>query len=427
MTLESKTSPKYFVKISAEKLLLLTARTELNSQQADTARQLAAEIEDWDTFVSIATRKLSITFTYKNLATHCHDVVPSKVLHMMHRLSQKSSMNSLKIAAAQINFHKTCIQPIEADHVYLKGLALYSQFNVDIAYRFCRDVDVLVDKKSFKKVINCALENGYRILLEPKPLVFAESPRDERFAINHAEVVNLVGKDGVLIEVHRRLTKLSLKFDLDFAFSTSEKIRLSGVEMNTLAKPLHFVYVCYHHTRHFWSHLHWLADLHILAHAPDCERDDVEQISEQMGIRPTIDAAYEFDELASQPDLWSSKLNTEIRGRQLLELCLNNLKGGLELEYEMKADKVLGDFISEWQYSRAWRHRLWSNSWRRRLQPTTVQYIKRSLPPYLHWLYVLQNATTLIRNGLKIVWRAPALAKHVFRRTPEPSNETRDE
>ena len=135
----------------------------------------------------------------------------------------------------------------------------------------------------------------------------------------------LVGPDQVLIEVHRRLGKVSVLFDLNLALETTEEIELSGVRMQTLAKSIHFVYLCYHHARHFWSHLHWLADLDAMIRSSDFDRVQINKIADSLGIQPTIDAALDFHKLISDPELWDQAGLSETGGGQFLKACLVNL------------------------------------------------------------------------------------------------------
>ncbi|MDJ0922048.1 MAG: nucleotidyltransferase family protein [Henriciella sp.] len=381
------------------RLLLLTAKTDLSEDQQSEVQALARQVKDWDFFTETAAHKFSATFAHRHLEHYAPDIPPPEIMEKLKGLSRLTGMATLKVTAAQIAFHKACIETTGAQHAYLKGVALSVQYGRNIADRYSRDVDVLVAEKDFDRVIQKAADIGYRILLEHEPLEYAQSAQDIKFVSRYADVVTLLGADFVPIEVHRRMGKLSLNFNLDQVFETAEPIEVSGVPMRTISKALHLVYVSYHHSRHFWSHLHWLADLDSMIRSSDCRRDEVNELADSIGIRPTIDAAFEFHDLISRPSLWDTIDPALEGGSQFLNACLLNLEGGLELEESLRGGMALGDFMSAWQISPGKYNTFWKNSWFRRLRPTSTQYVKRRYPRFLQWIYYLENASVLMGNG----------------------------
>ena len=388
---------------AAAKLLLLTARSELTDAQAKETQQLAAQVSDWDDYVETSTKKFSIPFSYRHLNAFAADFVPEPTLARMRQLAKLSGLTSLKIASAQVAFHKACIEPLGVRYVYMKGIALSRQFNREIADRYSRDVDVLVEENSFQRVVLSAVKHGYKLMMDHDPLEFATSRQDVAFMAKHAEVATLIGDDGVHIEVHRRLGKLGLKFDLNEILDNAEYVELFGTRIKTIPKATHFIYICSHHSRHFWSRLHWLADLNAMTNAFENDRDEIVKKAEMIGIGPTIEASFEFNELAAQPDLWDLSDSAPPGGQHFLKACLINLNGGLEIEQALRTNLALGDFMADWQVSETRHSSLWRNTWVRRLTPNVQQYKRRKLPAVLHWIYYLQNASLLCKNVLNRV------------------------
>lgn len=382
------------------KLLLLTAKPTLNAQQIKEASQLSHDIQDWDLFVTTATRKFSVTYAYRALSECDPSNIPKTSLDQMRGLAKKTGLNALKIAAAQVSFHKSCIEPTGAKHAYLKGVALSIQNKQKLSDRFCRDIDVLIAENQMQDVVWAAHRAGYRILMTVDPVKFAETDRDIQFVSRFAGVVMLLSPENVLIEVHRRIDKGSLKFDLHAALNETEVIELSGVKMQTLAKPLHFVYACYHHARHYWSHLHWLADLDAMITAEGFDRHAVLVEAEHLGIQPTIEAAMEFHCLISRSGLWQSLNGKSELALDFLKACLINLEGGLELEYQLRENKYLSDFISASQITPKTYNATGKIHWSNKLIPNIAQYLKRPYPEKLFWVYRVEMAYILIRDAL---------------------------
>lgn len=381
-------------------LLLLTSKPDLSAEQLNTAKSLAHRISDWGAFTETAIRKFSVPYAYGALRQIDENAVPDETLHHLQQATRRTGLNTLKIAAAQVAFHTTCIAPTNAKHAYVKGLALSIQHGQNYTARNCRDVDILVADEDFEDVLMAAWKAGYRIALTAEPVRLANSEREIKFLARFIDEIKILSADDVLIEVHRRLDKHSAVFDNEDVFANVEPFELSGIGMYTLRKPLHFVYVCYHHSRHLWSHLHWLADLDVMI-SSDCDRAAILEYAGKLGIRPTIEAAFQLRELITQPELWSNAKDKDELAVQFLKGCLSNLEGGMELEYELKESRYLHDFISESQVAPDRRQSFQQAHWSESIRPSLVQFLKRPYPSYLFWVYRLERIIIMTRDSIK--------------------------
>ena len=381
-------------------LLLLTSKPDLSTDQLNIAESLAHRISDWGSFTKTAIRKFSVPYAYSALRQINENAVPVETLHDLQRATRLMGLNTLKIAAAQVAFHTTCIAPNNAKHAYVKGLALSIQHGQNYTARNCRDIDILVSDRDFEDVLMAAWKAGYNIALSEEPLRFADSAREIKFLARFIDEVKIIDANDVLIEVHRRLDKHSSVFDNEDLFANVEPFELSGVGMYTLQKPLHFVYVCYHHSRHLWSHLHWLADLDVMI-SSDSDPTSILEYSDKLGIRPTIEAAFQLRELISRPDLWTSVDDKDDLAAHFLKGCLSNLEGGMALEYELRETRFLHDFISESQVSPNRRQGFQQAHWSESIRPSLVQFLKRPYPSYLFWVYRLERMIIMTRDSIK--------------------------
>lgn len=373
------------------------------------ARALASGIADWDEFVAIASKKFIVTFVHRHLSAHADDIVPPRAMLDMKARAHASTLSSLKIVGAQIAFHKRCIAPINASYAYVKGATLARQFLRNFGDRPGRDIDILVADADFGRVLKTALSCGYRIHYDGKIRTPDEGLRELPFLARYADVVSIIGDEFIPIEIHRRLDKLSLNFDLTRMISTAETVVLAGTPLKTLSGPQHFVYVAYHHSRHFWSSLHWVADIDAMLRSSRCDRAEILYIADEIGIRPTVEAAFEFQDLLFRPGLWGASIPFETGGGQFLKACLLNLDQDLDFEKQLRVGMPFSDFMSAWQISPGRLNDLWVNTWRRRLRPSVSQYLDHPHPPSLYWVYSLRNLLELSRNALL---RTSGVGKH---------------
>lgn len=389
---------------SAEARLLLASATPfLDDVQSKQIKSLAQQVNDWHFVTETAVRKFSAPYLYQALSEGASGVAPPDAMKKLSEYTKFTNFRSLKIAAAQIAFHKTCIEPTRARHAYVKGIALSLQFDGNFTSRFCRDIDVLVDKRQFEQVILAAAENDYRVILTTKPLKFVASKDDLKFVTKFPSDVGLISPDGVLIEVHRRLDKKDFIFNVEDALSSAVPVTLSGVTMQTLQPSLHFTYVCYHHSRHLWSHLHWLADLDLMLRSGRLNKKSIQASADTVGLAPTTAASIELNSLVSRSEKWHEANEKSDLACDFLQACLMNLNGGKELEYELRSGSFGHDLMSKSQISpdrlKSTRHTVW----RSKFHPVLQQYLKRPLPAAFFWLYRVQRAIVVARDSLTAV------------------------
>ncbi|MEL7065424.1 MAG: nucleotidyltransferase family protein, partial [Bacteroidota bacterium] len=198
----------------------------------------------------------------------------------------------------------------------------------------------------------------------------------------------------------RRLDKKDFIFDVNDALETAEPVKWSGLSMNTLRPDLHFTYICYHHSRHLWSHLHWLADLDLMLRSDKLDHSQIQQTAKQVGLTPTTDASVALHGLLSRPDEWLESPAEQGLEGEFLNACLSNLSGGMELEYELRQHSFGHDLMSKAQISPEHLEATRDTIWRNKFRPILEQYLKRPLPHALFWMYRVQRALVVFRDSV---------------------------
>ncbi|MEL6756014.1 MAG: nucleotidyltransferase family protein [Pseudomonadota bacterium] len=386
---------------SPEELLLLsTAKLQFDHNELNSIKSLSREVTDWSLVTETAQRKFSATYLHRALLQGASEFVPPEVMSGLAKTSEFTKLRTLRIAAELISFHKSCIEPVDAKHAYLKGIALPLQFNGSYVERYCRDIDILVAEDQFEKVIHEAMRSGYKVLLATEPIKYVATRDDLMFLTKFRTDIGLISPKGTLIEVHRRLDKSNLVFDVDDALDSVSSVKVSNITVKTLRPSLHFAYACYHHSRHYWSHLHWLADLDLMLRSEKFDLGEINQIAETLGLTPTISASISLANVVSNPSIWSDLETEGSLTNKFLRSCLLNLHGDLNLEHEMIKGSFTRDFISEAQISAHRSRGISASSWKKSLDPSLTQYLKRPLPVAFFWIYRLERAMILLRDGV---------------------------
>lgn len=381
------------------RLLLLVARESLTSSQIERARDLASGVTDWCEAVRIAQANFSLPFLDRHLPHLGQHGPPPPLANTIRRLAMANAMHSLRILASLARFQERCVEPANAKHVYLKGPALAAAYFREPALRIYRDVDVLVAQKDFGAVAYRCLVEGFGILLNESEGVFATDAQDIDFLIRRSDVLSVVDAAGVHFEIHRKIEKQTTIFPTNDVLASAETIRVAGQSVQAMEMDRLFCYVAYHHSRHFWSRLHWVADLHAIMAHPRFDADRVLQLSERLGLSKTVAAAIAFAHLTEAPETWDAHLGVTHEG-VFLDACLRGLPGDQAFEVANLKGMFLFEFANPWQIDPRRRLGFWAKSAWHRLAPNKEQYLASRRSRQLEFLYVVENASSLAGNAL---------------------------
>ena len=385
------------------RLLLLLSRMTLSEEQVDRARELCGQIDDWPAFA----RAASLHFVAPLCLHHFSrlDNLPGsdEARAALRAVCRQMMMQTLAQAAVQRHFMEHVVLPLAVPHAAIKGRALAARYYPDPSLRFCRDFDILLPVSAIPEAIMSAQKVGYRTDLSDRVIPSGEATVLAR----NKRVVKLFGKDNILIEVHAWLDKAGFLFDEKAILARAEQAKVDEVPTGMPSTADQFVFICLHHTKHFWSRLSWLADLDAMISAPDFDRDAVMRLARERGLDRTVSTCLDFHAACASPDPWRT-LPDDAPARDLLRVCLINLSGGPETEFRLRPDRLSMDFNFSWQIPDGFRRRQKWRSLRTLFQPNIMDFRTLALPRRLYWLYYpLKPALYLARrSGMRSVQEA---------------------
>ena len=340
----------YHLGQAAQRLLLLAARGDWSGVQRATAQQLVEQVDDWDALSAVVIRSFGVCIAHRLLSTL--DGVPSQAINRMRLASRDFTMLSLRIEAAQLDFMSGCLAPLGVRHVFFKGASLAYRYHAVPVARPGRDVDVLIDPVMVLEVVRCAYRLGYL----PKADVSCE--RELAAWVKRGAVCAMYAPNGVLIEIHQSLDHGDGVLDVEQMLARAESIEFRGRSLPVLCTSDLFVYMCMHHTRHFWSHLHWYADLDAITRHPLFRLDEVYKVAAGVGLASTVEACLQLNQYASTAD-WPETLSLDgDPGVALLLRSIDCLEGGQAREYALRSSKLSEDRAFAWQSTPGERARL---------------------------------------------------------------------
>jgi hypothetical protein len=371
------------------RLLLLAACPAWSEAQRALAADLVPQVAQWPVFIDTARRKFALPMAYQNLATLADTPLPEEVLATLRTLSLQATAEVLRQHAAFDWFHRNCVLPSGVSHAYFKGPALAAQFYPDPMQRFFRDVDILVPARARIALVDRMLELGCKVLhngVSGREFLSFRDATDLGDYLRVTDVPNLLTPQGLSVELHVQVDNHTLLFDTAALLNGAREVGLHQNRIRVLAETDHVVYLCYHHTRHLWSKLNWVADLAAVVTHPSTDLAAIQARARAARLDNTVAAALELHELAATARHFSTTVeNTP--GRDLLRACVDGLHGDLALEAEMRQSQRMGTIGFAWQEQAV---PMWRRPWlafSRRMRPTYDDTVEIRGPRSIRYLW----------------------------------------
>jgi len=373
----------------AQQILLLCSRVHLHPDQQRRLAELAAAVNDWDALINKAQEHFVAGVVFSHIKRFAAQQTPADVLERWKRLSTVQVARHLQISAAQRALSENILQKYDFPHVFVKGNALAVQYYNRPGARPARDVDVLIPRCDIPRFWEIAQSQGYQRMAKPD----SSEKIPIQDAVQFLPVIDMLSPTGVVIEVHCALDKAGRIFDTDEVVARAERLLTDSGTISVASICDHFLFICLHHSRHLFSHLHWLTDLDAIMTHERFSIDEVNERADALKIRATVDACIELRNAsaAGSPTDFAFKSDG---GRELLEWCLKSIKYGVNTERATRQDRKSPDFALDWQFDK--RHRL--GVLLGRLKPTLADYKRWPLPQKWWWLYYLTRPFRLLKE-----------------------------
>jgi hypothetical protein len=364
-------------------LLIALSRLKLSGEQERSALLLGQQVNDWSQVTRQAQQRFVLPLVYRHLGNIAPESLSQQQLEAMKQLCMVTVQHNMWVISAQRKLVNEILHPLDVSHLFFKGPALAARYYDEPALRFSRDIDVLVPRNRMVEILEAALDQGY-IPNDPK------QPITDRASLNFLArvqgVITLLSPQGVTIEFHQRIDNTGTIYDTDELISIAETVRLGGADLPVMPTAELFVYICLHHTKHFWSHLHWLVDLDAIQRHPTYDQGAVREVAAQRNLTSTVEACLDYYRAMSSAVPWKYQPNSR-HSAELIRSSLAAIQGGLETELEMHKKKATPDFAFPWQAKASHRLRWKTLGWLRLFRPSYADYKSWPLPPRWQWLY----------------------------------------
>lgn len=378
-----------------DRMLLLMARPDWTVEQRRLAVTLAEQIGSWESLLERAGAHFILPLAHRHLQSLPLETIPGQLSGPLREHLKQTTIQTLNVSLAQRHLIDRVLQTGGKPFLILKGKALAGRYYPSPSLRVCRDVDVLVAQRTMFKLAQRLRDFGY--IPWPSPEI---SDQDLKASIRFEPEISLMSPEGVLIEIHKQLDKSGQIFKTRAVLARRETDRIDGISVPVPSTADHFVFICLHHARHLWSHLHWLTDLDAIQRSTDFDRERVQRVASACGITGTVEAAVAMQECATELAM-TGQTRTDGHAADFLQACVHHLRQGPSAEFELRKARPFSDFAFDWQ---ARDHSVFGNALRRKLwtlKPRMIDYQTMPLPSGLHWLYNFTRPFTGVGRRIK--------------------------
>lgn len=269
-------------------LVLLCARTRINSAIAKKISALASQDLQWQELLNFAQRHGLLPLVYQSLSKICPDSVPTLVLNSLKGSFQQNANRNLLYTAELLKL-VALFQQKNIAAIPFKGAALAASAYNNLALRKFCDLDILVKRSQFEEARHILESSGYQLAdqfaeIDTKPYVkydiFNESEKNQK------DYTYINFKTKVVIELHWSVDELGFPMGLKTAdlWQNNKVISLGGKQIPQFAPETTLIYLCFHSSKHHWEELRWLCDVSELIQAnPDLHWDTVRQKAQAWG------------------------------------------------------------------------------------------------------------------------------------------------
>lgn len=361
-------------------VLLLCSRETLSLAQEERIVDLCRLIDDWSRFVEQSEFRLVLPLVHRHLERLQPAALPAHVLESLQVRALRIVMQNFTLAAAYQRLAREVFEPLQIQYAFAKGLAVAYRYYREPGLRMARDIDVLVHRPALLRLDKRLRELAYA--LSPVPRSHDDSLR---FHARFFGSTNWDSPEGVHIEFHASTDQPWGRLQTQQLIAAAEPVAIGGVSVCAMSSKDQFVHLCWHHTRHHWARLHWIADLNATLQSPALDLSAALDHARCHGFERTVNAALAVAHAAEQPEPWKAQFEDPF-AHEVFRHCLMNLEGDFEQERALRLRFSTQDIDIapvRQRLDRAFGRTL------RALRPQLIDYQHLPLPHRYHWAYYL--------------------------------------
>ena len=239
------------------RLLFACARNRLDPEALKQIKAIVEEGEvDWTLVVRRALAHGLMPLLAWNLTRSSSQSLPVDLADALRDWLAQNQAQNLALAREVL----TIVGSLEAHHIPvipIKGPVLAQTLFGDQALRESRDFDLLVPERCVSSALDVFVSRGYQ-LRQPG------AGQDAAYR-RYQNQFELDGPDQIMLaELHWNLHPriMAVRLDTNGLWERARPIPFEGRSVLSLSCEDYLIFLCVHGSKHFWSKLKWVCDIH---------------------------------------------------------------------------------------------------------------------------------------------------------------------
>lgn len=213
------------------------------------------------------------------------------------------------------------------EYISFKGPTLSQMAYDDITLRQYVDLDILIKEDDFDEVINILMKLNYKNKYD-----YSKAKEKIKELISDHMFYNL--STGTVIEIHNKLFSSNFPLNIKDSDFINNKIsmKINNKNVFSFSKEYLLVYLCLHGSKHLFSRISWILDIHKFIENHDIDWIGVNDLIEKYNIKTFVNTS-----LFLSLRLFNTKLpdhmktSYKLKNKKLVQSILFNKKN---MEFE---------------------------------------------------------------------------------------------
>jgi hypothetical protein len=241
--------------IDKELKLILSLLTSQKGERLKGSNELS-DI-DWDLFLELAFHHRVYPILYKKIKEHDENLIPLKVVTVLEHAYKSNTFEMMRLCGEMEFINKLCTD-YKIPVLFLKGPVLAADLYGDISLRTSCDLDILIPITDLEKMNRILVSEGYH-----KDDYILSVLGDWKW--RHHHVTYCHPEKEIKVEVHWRLNPGPGKEPgFKELWDRKRSNDFLGEPVYYLGREDLFFFLVTHGSRHGWSRVRWLHDIHQL-------------------------------------------------------------------------------------------------------------------------------------------------------------------
>lgn len=264
------TSPVQVTSVSTHpenEVLLLCARTQMESGKVERLKTLLQDNIDWAALIQMATSHSVMPLLYWSLSTTCPEAVPKDILSKLRAEFHTHTRRGLLLSGELVRL----LNLFEAQGIIalpFKGSVLAASAYGNLSLRQFWDLDILVREQDIEKAKELFLSQGYQMKIERIEV----TEEQEATFVRSSQIYQLVREAAypfihpqkkMVVELHWAVMPNYFSFPIDFEelWDDLQPVSIAGKSVPNLSPENALLTICGHGTKDCWTQLARICDV----------------------------------------------------------------------------------------------------------------------------------------------------------------------